>query len=155
MCGIIRHIKLQILLWPSFSELAVMGHQALLTSSLFAEGDCFTESENILNWKGHTRTFEVQLLALHRTAPRVTSCAWEHFYSASWIQAGLMVWPLSEHLWVNNLFLISNLNFSWHSFRPFPWHLSLCRRDQCCPSASPCEGCWRSPLRLLFSRLCR
>lgn len=33
------------------------------------------ESQNILSWKGPKRVFEVQLLSLHRAAPRIPPCA--------------------------------------------------------------------------------
>lgn len=52
-----------------------------------------TESQNILSWKRPKRIFQVQLLTLHRAAPRIPSCAWECCPNAPWALAGLARWP--------------------------------------------------------------
>lgn len=50
-----------------------------------------------ISWTGRDPqgSLIVRVLSLHRTASRITPCAWEHCPNIAWAVADLMLWPLS------------------------------------------------------------
>lgn len=106
---------------------------------------CYLMCESL---KRSTGMMEVQLLALHGTTPRITSCAWEHCPNISWTPLGLVLWPLpwgtfssAQTLSMKRLFLISKLHLpdttSCHFLGCSHWSWE---KKHYLPSAFPCEG---------------
>lgn len=101
--------------------------------------------------EGDQKDQQVQILALHSTISkshimykRALSKHFLNFKLGAVTTSLRSLFQCPAMLWVENLFLISNLNWhNWHKFKPFPWVLSVVTREEI--SAWPlCLPLWAS-----------
>lgn len=120
-----------------------------------------TESENHKSPElvGTYQDHQVWHLALHNTVPK-SPTTWLRILSKCTLNfVRLVTIPLGSllqcppTLWVKNLFLTSDLNLSWHFFRPFSQVLSVVRREERFVSAPLLLLPWK--LQTVMRSLCR
>lgn len=95
--------------------------------------------------EGLTEVIKIQVLALHKTVPRITPCDWQScpYSCQTWWYYHFLGDPVQCLVKVPSgcrpLFIISNRNVPWHNFRPLPQVLSLVTRGDisASPSSSP------------------